>query len=63
MSFKYEATQGLKHYLEARLDTCLNLPQKNVSPAGDTFLDDEVRRAVQTRLEQDYQAWETARDI
>ena len=63
MSFKYEATQGLKHYLQARLDTCLNLPQKNVSPAGDTFLDDEVRRAVQTRLEQDYQAWETARDI
>lgn len=58
--FKYENFPDWQRFLEARFGTSLDVPRKNVSPARDLSLSAPMRRALETRLAEDYALYENA---
>lgn len=60
--FKYETLGSFQRFIEDRLNKALNIPQVNVSPLGDGYLDSVLKERVLEKLHTDHHAWVTARD-
>lgn len=62
--FRYEALDGLLHFLEDRLGCELTLPRMNVSPKAPTDLPDALRARLRERFAADYAIYEAiGRDV
>lgn len=58
--FRYERLDEFVSFLEARLDTKIDLPRSNVSPAGDMTLSDETRARLHKACAEDFALWDSA---
>lgn len=57
--YKYENQSGLLDFLEARLETKIDLPRENVSPRrGDLALSDETEAKLRRKNAEDFEVWE-----
>ena len=55
--FRYENQSGLINFLEARLETKLDIPVSNASPKMDLELDETTENRVRQKLNDEYSLW------
>lgn len=58
--FQYEQMPKLIAFLEDRLRTRIDLPLRNVSPAGDLTLSPDLERGLEARFPQMFEDWSAA---
>lgn len=59
--YRYDRLADLVGFMEARLDTTLDLPRRNVSPPGPAVLSDEMRARLKREAAAEFTLWDSLR--